>query len=168
MEPKALANLNGSLIGTDANFRTSQLEQQGAKQQMSPTKEFLDLDSPASASMPAVTPARSGHYERSPAGARAPTMEDDNLDPSTPQTNVDPNMYYDSPTTPYFLHPQELVQRTCPPKQSQQSLFQELDRQREASEEKKPAAVNQRLALMRRRSLQYAPRVASPLARIEG
>jgi len=164
MEPKALANLNGSLIGTDAIFRTSQLEQASAKQLMSPTKEFLDLDSPAAA----TTPARLGQYEMSPANVRSATAEDDHVDPSTPQTNVDPNMYYDSPTTPYFLHPQELIQRTCPPKQSQQSLFQELDRQRQTSEEKKPAAVNQRLALMRRRSLQYAPRVASPLARIEG
>jgi len=164
MEPKALANLNGSLIGTDAIFRTSRLDQASAKQQMSPTKEFLDLDSPTTA----TTPAKFGDYEISPAGASAAPLDDDNLDPSTPQANVDPNTYYDSPTTPYFLHPQELVQRTCPPKQSQQSLFQELDRQREASEQKKPTTVNQRLALMRRRSLQYAPRVASPLARIEG
>ena len=166
MEPKALANLNGSLIGADSMFRTSQVEQQSTKQAMSPTKEFLDLDSPAAATTPAATPARFAQYEISPAAGR-----DDNLDPSTPQTNVDPNMYHDSPTTPYFLRPQELVQRTCPPKQSQQSLFQELGRQREVSEEseeRKPAAVNLRLALMRRRSLQYAPRVASPLARIEG
>ena len=168
MEPKALTNLNGSLIGADATFRTSQLEQQNERQQMSPTKEFLDLDSPVSASMPTATPTRLGHNELSPTGARAATTEDDNVDPSTPQANVDPNMYYDSPTTPYFLHPQDLVQRTCPPKQSQQSLFQELDRQRDVGQDKKPAAMNQRLALMRRRSLQYAPRVASPLARIEG
>jgi len=164
MEPKALANLNGSLIGAEASFRTSQLEQQSARQAMSPTKEFLDLDSPASAS----NPARLGHNELSPAATPNAALEDNHLDPSTPQANVDANTYYDSPMTPYFLHPQDLVQRTCPPKQSQQSLFQALDRQRDAGEETKPAAVNQRLALMRRRSLQYAPRVASPLARIEG
>lgn len=97
----------------------------------------------------------------SPSEGRTPSRAgDDNLAPATPQTYVDASFYGDSPTTPYFLHPQQLVQRTCPPKQTQQSMF---SGQTEDGDRKKAAAVKQRLALMRRRSLQYQPSKPSPL-----
>ncbi|KAF1810437.1 hypothetical protein P152DRAFT_515973 [Eremomyces bilateralis CBS 781.70] len=59
-----------------------------------------------------------------------------------------------SPTTPYFLKPSNLVQQTCPPKQHGQSMFLVDDAQ---------TSFKQRLMLAKRRSLEFAPKVPSPL-----
>jgi hypothetical protein len=137
MEPKALTNLNGSLIGTEALSKSPSLQQQ-----------FLNLDSPVAAYT---------NVNADTGIEQAPVTP-------TPETYVDPSFYGDSPTTPYFLHPQQLVQRTCPPKQTGQENG--FDVPGKGGDEKKAAAVRQRLALMRRRTLEYAPRVGSPLARV--
>ncbi|KAF2085150.1 hypothetical protein K490DRAFT_68036 [Saccharata proteae CBS 121410] len=47
---------------------------------------------------------------------RSPAEDKENL-VSPAQT------YMDSPSTPYFLHAKDLVQQTCPPKQTQRGLF---------------------------------------------
>lgn len=56
-----------------------------------------------------------------------------------------------------------LVTRTCPPKQQQQQLFQALGEGVLARD--KDESVLQRLMAARRKSLQFAPKVGSPLAR---
>ncbi len=56
---------------------------------------------------------------------------------------------------------EELLQRTCPPKAG--SIYQDLGEGILARE--KDEGVLQRLMAARRRSLQYAPKVGSPLAK---
>jgi len=123
--------------------------QQGQKSNMiPPSKGLLDHESPAQSSDSANTCKTP---ERAATSSKAPV---------TPVTYVDASFFGESPTTPYFLHPQQLVQQTCPPKQTQQSIFQERG---DGGDENKAVAVKQRLALMRRRSLQYQPAKPSPL-----
>lgn len=64
-----------------------------------------------------------------------------------------------SPGTPYYLHPSELVQKTCPPKQSQAPMFEMLGT---------PTPFKQRLMAAKRRSAEFAPKVGSPLKRVKG
>jgi len=144
MEPKALTNRRGSLVDTEAALKASQQGQKSAI--MSPSKEFLNLESPAQPADSAKTPVRATITSKAPA---------------TPVTYVDASFFGDSPTTPYILHPQQLVQQTCPPKQTQQSFFAGKS---DTGDEKTAAGVKQRLALMRRRSLQYQPAKPSPLS----
>ena len=66
-----------------------------------------------------------------------------------------------SPTTPYFLHADDLEQKTCPPKQSQQTLFPLSGKIEDQIDE----SLRQRLMNARRKSLQFAPKVKSPLSR---
>lgn len=147
MEPKTLTNKRGSLVGTETLLKASQ---QGHKSTMiSPSKEFLNLESSTQSSQNLAT---SNTPDKMIVTTKAP---------ATPVTYVDASFFGDSPTTPYFLHPQQLVQQTCPPKQTQQSLFSGRG---DGGDEHKAAAVKQRLALMRRRSLQYQPAKPSPLA----
>ncbi|EKG15440.1 BRCT domain-containing protein [Macrophomina phaseolina MS6] len=58
-----------------------------------------------------------------------------------------------SPSTPYFLHAQNIVQKTCPPKQQMKGLFE-----RPSAEEAEPAAVTpfRQKMLLARRSLSPA------------
>jgi len=146
MEPKTLVNRRGSLVGTETLLRASQQAQKS--NMVSPSQEFLNLESPAQ-SFDSTSTSRTP--DRATALSRAP---------ATPVTYVDASFFGESPTTPYFLHPQQLVQQTCPPKQTQQSLFAGRGDEDDA---KKATAVKQRLALMRRRSLQYQPAKPSPL-----
>jgi len=75
----------------------------------------------------------------------------------------------DGGATPYFLRKEELVQRTCPPKQNSIALEIEgaidgLDIMN-AGSTGSGGVLMQRLLLARRKSLQWAPKVGSPLAR---
>jgi hypothetical protein len=73
--------------------------------------------------------------------------------------------------TPYFLRKEELVQRTCPPKaglgeSEGMEGFQFGDVNSGASGSANGSGVlMQRLLLARRKSLQWAPKVGSPLAK---
>lgn len=65
-----------------------------------------------------------------------------------------------SPGTPYFLHPQDLIQKSCPPKAGM----------RGGAEGGAPATMDgankelkQRLLLAKRKSMEWAPKVSSPL-----
>ncbi|KAL8951447.1 MAG: hypothetical protein Q9222_002572 [Ikaeria aurantiellina] len=144
MEPRALANLNGNLIPAETPIKGSAVE-------MSPTKEFLTFDTPAS---------------------RRETFEFNVQDPATPAEeqaydNNDNNEIgqYDSPlspTTPYYLSKgAKLVQQTCPPKQSHELFFPLSGN----IEDQPNEAVRQRLLMARRKSLQWASKVQSPLGR---
>lgn len=65
-----------------------------------------------------------------------------------------------SPTTPYFLHdPAKIQQQTCPPKQDGRSFFPVTGRIEDESDE----PLKKKLLWARRRTLQFAPQVGSPL-----
>ena len=137
MEPKMLANINGNLVPAEPPAKVSF--------DISPTKEFLNLSSPPSRRESIAVPSP---VPETPRGA--------------------PNGYgggesvCGSPTTPYYLSKgAALVQQTCPPKQTMQSLFPLSGRIEDQPDE----VVRQRLIMARRKSLQWAPKVGSPLGR---
>jgi len=139
MEPRALANLNGSLVPSETPAKALSFD-------LSPTKEFLNLSSPV----------------------REPLLPASQ--PETPRAAAAMNEYeygegassWGSPTTPYYLRQgAQLMQQTCPPKQSLQPFFPASGRIEDQPDE----AVRQRLILARRKSLQWAPKVGSPLGR---
>ena len=135
-----LANINGSVIPSETPARVSF--------DLSPTKEFLNLSSPVSrresvvASIPELQTPKTAEYGY-----------DGYEDGASP---------WGSPTTPYYLsRGAELVQQTCPPKRTLQPLFPLSGRIEDQPDE----SVKQRLMLARRKSLQWAPKVGSPLGR---
>lgn len=139
-----LSNINGNLIPAETP----------AKQplDLSPTQEFLTFSSPAS---------------RRDSFAIPQPIEPDAQPPHTPTANdghdfADGESAWSSPTTPYYLGMgAELVQQTCPPKQTQQLLFPLSGEIEDQPDE----VVRRRLLLARRKSLQWAPKVGSPLGR---
>ncbi|KAL8828953.1 MAG: hypothetical protein Q9170_006373 [Blastenia crenularia] len=141
MEPRALANLNGSLVPAETPAK-------GPPAEISPTKEFLNFDTPAS---------------------RRETFEFQVQTLATPIAETAPNDEvgndFDSPlspTTPYYLSKgAKLVQQTCPPKQSQELFFPVSGK----IEDQPNEAVRQRLLMARRKSLQWASKIQSPLGR---
>ena len=158
-----LANFDGNLVPT-TTLATP------AKQtlDLSPTKEFLNLSSAASQHHQSLTPQPQAISISAIAEDSAEDSPDVSIFPVTPtpasfshcQTPAEGASF--SPTTPYYLSQgSKLIQQTCPPKQSMQSLFPvsgDIDDQPDES-------VRQRLLLARRKSLQWAPRVGSPLGR---
>jgi hypothetical protein len=146
MEPRALANLNGSLVPSDTPAGKLPYA-------LSPTKEFLNLSSPA--------PVPQSPHPETPGAPHGYA--------SDRATN---GYAYDdgastcgSPTTPYYLSQgARLLQQTCPPKRTMQPLFPPSGRIEDQPDE----AVRRRLVLARRKSLQWAPKVGSPLGREVG
>lgn len=146
------------------------------------SKEFLNFDTPATNNRRV-----SREWVRSPIHsspeelAALEAMEQDLLPvPATPapvisaysERILDENDDDDTETnTPYFLHPKDLVQMTCPPKKSDRDAFGELDADGEVEEalgqrvEGGDRGVMARLLMARRKSLQFAPKIGSPLAR---
>ncbi|KAI9766631.1 MAG: hypothetical protein M1840_006442 [Geoglossum simile] len=138
MEPRALANINGNLVPCDLP---------GPRASMSPTKEFLTFSSP-----PPVPMERRERRE-----SNIPKLPTTPLQQTTTSYGDDGDMSPLSPTTPYFLKPTEMMQRTCPPKAmggTGRLVFLDKDE-----------GVRRRLLLARRKSLQWAPKVGSPLGR---
>lgn len=154
MEPKALANMNGTLTATDTPSRVS------------------------SYTFPANTPLTSKARRRdsvqwvrsSPLSSESPdplssNEQEDFLSPvpATPQAFYaeDGIEGFETPgaQTPYFLKQGQLVQQTAPVKRC-------VDEGHESGlSVKKDENVMARLMLARRKSLQWAPKVGSPLAR---
>ena len=131
-----LANMNGNLIPAQTPVKPAA--------ELSPTKEFLTFDTPASRresfAIPALVPAT----------------------PVVPSNDDDFAKSPLSPTTPYYLSKgAQLVQQTCPPKQTQELLFPISGRIEDQPDE----VVRQRLLVARRKSLQWVPKVSSPLGR---
>jgi len=149
MEPRVLSNVNGNLVPLESSF-SKQLTPE-----WSPTKEFLNL---------ASAPASPAVDERGPETSPQAQIEG-------PETPLKPESYplpdspsLNSPTTPYYLSKgAQLVQQTCPPKQTMERLFPVSGRIEDQPDE----SVRQRLLLARRKSLQWAPRVNSPLGRMD-
>jgi hypothetical protein len=147
---------------------------------MSPTKEFLNMSS--------ATPLTSKSRRRdsvewvrsspaSPSDIGGTGDGDDFLSPvpATPAPEMisaygEDGLYGGEETpfgqTPYFLHKEQLVQQTAPVKR----YFEEEDEEQGDRgvgwlSEKKDESVMMRLMAARRKSLQWAPKVGSPLAR---
>lgn len=149
MEPRALANMNGNLIpasiGTPAKV--------SPENEMSPTKEFLTFDTPASRRDTFIIARQTPQEQDQMVAPEAPIAasgQDDMLEDGSA---------WGSPTTPYYLSKgSELVQRTCPPKQMGFPISGDIDDQPDET-------VRRRLLEARRKSMQWASRVRSPLGR---
>lgn len=158
MEPKSLLSRNAdgtlSAFASPAKFSPPT----SLRASTSPTKEFLNLSSPAKERRA----TSSGASTPSPAKADASTKTSTApLTPARPMSGEYDDDLDDGEPTPYFLHPARLVQQTCPPKQSQSLLFPVSGRIDDQTDE----SVRLRLANARRRSLAWRPRVGSPLSR---
>ncbi|KAI9818705.1 MAG: hypothetical protein M1832_004181 [Thelocarpon impressellum] len=149
MEPRALTIVNGSLLPA------ADTPKENKPPALSPTKEFLIFSSPARRESTLFVPCASPE-----------TPERDVISSSAyPDGDTSPSP--SSPATPYFLHPAKIVQRTCPPKQQasateqQRRFFPVTGRIEDQPDE----GVRARLMMARRKSLQWAPKIRSPLCR---
>ena len=159
MEPGRLSNFNGSLVPADfAPIRPSGND-------MSPTKEFLNLSSPPSARRETLGPESPIFRQHYPDAGQAEVNEKIPMTarPVTPlgAQTADAETSFGSPTTPFYLSKEAgLLQKTCPPKQKFQSILQ--------GEDDDEDRIRQRLVQARRKTLQFAPRIESPLGRWGG
>jgi hypothetical protein len=163
MEPRALANLNGTLVPSSSATPGR--------------KSFGYLTS--------KTPLTSKSRRRdSVEWVLSPASEEDKLDdqtfvltpvPATPAPETfsaygEEGLFGADDTpgaqTPYYLHKEQLVQQTCPQKRNI-DLSGEKEKGHGFLSAKKDESVMMRLMAARRKSLQWAPKVGSPLARGE-
>lgn len=149
MEPRALANVNGNLIA--ASIETP--AKASPENEMSPTKEFLTFDTRASRRDTFIIDRQTPQEHEPtvvPATPIAASAQDDMLEDGSA---------WGSPTTPYYLTKgAELVQRTCPPKQTGFPVSGDIGDQPDET-------VRRRLLEARRKSMQWASRIRSPLGR---
>jgi hypothetical protein len=170
MEPRALANHNGSLLPSASTAP--------ARKSMSPIKNGNSFATPLTSK---ARRRDSVQWVRSPS---SPSSENDNkVDdetfilspvPPTPAPELisaygEEGLYGNetpSAQTPYFFKKEQLVQQTAPV-----SKFADFGEETESSKgkgflsEKKDESVMMRLMAARRKSLQWAPKVGSPLAK---
>lgn len=149
MEPRALANMNGNLI-----LASMEIPPKGSPtNEMSPTKEFLTFDTPVSRRDTFII-ERQTPQEQEPSAVLATPIQT-----TTQDDMLEDGSAWGSPTTPYYLSKgAELVQRTCPPKQMGFPVSGDIDDQPDET-------VRRRLLEARRKSMQWASRVRSPLGR---
>jgi len=170
MEPRALANINGTLLPSATPTRP-------ARKTMSPSKEFQGFHE-----TPVTSKSRrreSVQWVRSPSSSSSTTedkFDDQTLIlspvPATPAPEVisrygEEGLYGSGDETPggqtpYFLHKEQLVQKTAPPGKR---YFDGEGGNGGFLSEQKDESVMMRLMAARRKSLQWAPKVGSPLAR---
>lgn len=202
MEPRRLSNVDGSLVSA---FDNARIPSKGfEKAALSPTEEFLNFSSPVNRRDSFAVPSRVENDRRvsfapdnNAPDSRSPTVAESisTTDPPiTPPQPHEPLGSYlaslDTPLlrtslssqlqstleTPYFLHPSNLIQQTCPPRQQQEGgvLFFPVSKPSSTSslfpvsgrlDDQPDEAVRRRLVLARRKSLQWVPKVGSPLAR---
>jgi hypothetical protein len=176
MEPKALAKLNGTLVPSLSTTPARNAN-------MSPTREFLSFpDTPATSKS---RRRESVQWVRSPSSTSSndEKMNDDTLMlspvPATPAPEsisaYGENGLYGDETpagqTPYFLHKEQLVQKTAPAQGRHFDIPGDDEHGSSAGmgqvflSEKKDESVMMRLMAARRKSLQFAPKIGSPLAK---
>lgn len=177
MEPRSVQNLNGMLSLLPNSCGTPRSV--SASQAVSPTKEFLNIpDTPGTSSRSARR--KSTLWVRSPSSDGDANGDGASLIlspvPATPAPeaisayaeHLLDNASPDAGTTPYFLRREELVQRTCPPNRGLGSANNALSIRGDGEGSTNGSgALMQRLLLARRKSLQWAPKVGSPLAKGE-
>ncbi|KAI9834396.1 MAG: hypothetical protein M1819_003007 [Sarea resinae] len=170
MEPRALSNVNGNVVPSDSSAARR------ASGEMSPTKEFLDLgsspirgandDALAIAEHDSQTQIEDAEAagERRRYSSNCSPHQSGGPSPTAPTfLSTPPRLQYQGPPitpTPFF--PNKIVQQTCPPKQENRPLFgADVGLQEEATR----MGMTQRLLAARRKSLAWAPKVASPLSK---
>lgn len=154
MEPRALSSFNGNVFpaGTPSQNRVDS----------SPTNDFITFDTPASRRDTFVITRPSD--PQTPVQVTIPSnVAADRNDDCDNYPADEPTQCWDSPTTPYYLsRGAQLVQQTCPPKQqTQERLFPLSGR----IEDQPDAVLRQRLMAARRKSMQFVPKIGSPLGR---
>jgi hypothetical protein len=164
MEPRALAKMNSTTPG---------------RNNMSPSKERYSPETPATARS-----QRRETIQWNSSSSGSPLF--DQLDandqtlmlspvPATPAPETisaygEEGLYgQDTPgdQTPYFLHKEQLVQKTAPVRRYVDSEQEDEPSTRGARflSEQKDESVMMRLMAARRKSLQWAPKIGSPLAK---
>jgi len=168
MEPRALANLNGTLISSSSTTSRKSYTN------ISLTKEFL--------SFPDTPVTNKNRRRESVQWIHSPSDFVDNNDdealmlspvPATPAPETifaygEDGLYGDETPgsqTPYFLHKEQLIQKTAPAGRKFVDTEQEIEQS--FLTKKKDESVMMRLMAARRKSLQWAPKIGSPLARGE-
>lgn len=176
-----LSNLNGTLSASVPPCKPATSLSPPAT--LSPSEEFLNLSSPSKPSNRRVTiavpsPTAKASTTNQPRSTETPDSSplvnehddfeiDEIIDPSTVALPETPTRPYtltggeNSPVTPYFLHPTKLAQQTCPPKQTHQPLFPLSGKIQDQPDE----FMRNRLLQARRKTLQFAPKVKSPLSK---
>lgn len=158
MEPKALANMNGTLVSspvkgsrTPSTPITSKNRRESATWMYTPSEQAdddLDEEEDHDWSNLMLTPV-----PKTPA-PDAVARYAANLEPGTPSDDEEDDDLDYSPTK------ENLLTRTCPPKQNP---FREMGAGILSKD--KDEQVLMRLMAARRKSLQFAPKIGSPLAR---
>ncbi|KAB8275714.1 hypothetical protein BDV30DRAFT_207283 [Aspergillus minisclerotigenes] len=144
MEPRALSNVNGTLVKADAGSRRSGVG--AADFARSTTSTTRDAPS---------TPKRSKKSEAGYPGIDPRYFQT----PKTPAFTFNMDSVGMSPATPFFLSQRsKLVQQTCPPKQLRQGLFSNSGPSEEQSQK-----LRVKLEAARRKSLAFKPKIGSPL-----
>ncbi|THC95150.1 hypothetical protein EYZ11_005353 [Aspergillus tanneri] len=152
MEPRALSNVNGTLVKVDASTTASSGRRSGADlNAMENFKRYTptpSLDEPS-------TPTNNRQYDAGHSEIDKRYLQT----PKTPGYGFNLDNISMSPATPFHLSQRtKLVQQTCPPKQTQQGLFSKADLDGEPSQK-----LRAKLETARRKSLAYKPIVGSPL-----
>ncbi|KAJ6017774.1 hypothetical protein N7451_001153 [Penicillium sp. IBT 35674x] len=155
MEPRALSNVNGTLVRV-AEPSTSSASGRRCGADQGAIEGFRKITPPTTVVEPSTpTQQSSSHRSQAP---QTPGYNFSNLDAIGM-----------SPATPYFLSNRaQLVQQSCPPKQSGRGLFPESKPALSFEEEDDQDSRRQQRARMeaaRRKSHFFKPAVASPLAR---
>ncbi|OGM43495.1 hypothetical protein ABOM_008063 [Aspergillus bombycis] len=144
MEPRALSNVNGTLVKVDAGSRRSGV---GAA-------DFTRTTTSSARDAPS-TPKRSKRSEAGHPGIDPRYFQT----PKTPAFTFNMDSVGMSPATPFFLSQRsKLVQQTCPPKQLRQGLFSNPGPSEEHSQK-----LRVKLEAARRKSLAFKPKIGSPL-----
>ncbi|RFU30348.1 hypothetical protein B7463_g5991, partial [Scytalidium lignicola] len=159
MEPRVLANLNGQLIPASTPSRkslspetpnTSKVRRRDSVQWVRSPASSMEYDAAVDDQTLALSPV-----PVTPAPEAISAYAEEYLDG------------YDTPAaeTPYFLHGEKLSQKTCPPPKRYGDLESPSRRTSGFLSEKKDETIMARLMAARRKSLQWAPKVGSPLAK---
>lgn len=150
MQPRALSNVNGTLVKTEQSTISASGRRSGADRET--VENFMRLSPSAPSSRnDSSTPEESDSKDAEDYYCQTPR---------TPGSSFNFDSIGMSPATPFFLQKERLVQQTCPPKQTRQGLFTtspsvdaELSSQR----------LRFKLEAARRKSHAFRPRVRSPL-----
>ncbi|KAJ5580561.1 hypothetical protein N7450_006862 [Penicillium hetheringtonii] len=156
MEPRALSNVNGSVVQV-AEPSTPSASGRRCGANSGAIEGFRKITPP--------TPTR----QEAPTTPTHQSSGDYNF-PQTPGYNfANLDAIGMSPATPYFLSSRnQLVQQSCPPKQSNKGLFpvsKPTFSLEEESEEESRRQQRARMEAARRKSLFYRPAVGSPLGK---
>ncbi|KAI9369798.1 hypothetical protein BJX61DRAFT_545225 [Aspergillus egyptiacus] len=150
MEPRALSNINGTLIKTDANTPN--------RRPSAPARNIVRSTTPLSGDDRSTsTPEDTREYEPSHTEVDQRYWQTPRT-PSAAALGLNLDSIGMSPATPFYLSQRSrLVQQTCPPKQTRQGLFSK------SSPEEPSQKLKARLEAARRKSLAFKPAIGSPL-----